>query len=85
MKFNFKNIDKDLLCGINEVKDELGIELAPDGIAVEVGRAEEGISITKNGDSVSVAYGKKNEFFRALSQIKYVYLYILNYELIYCY
>ena len=72
MKINFKGIDEKLLWGVNEVKDQIGIELG-DGVAVDVKKCGEGISIVKNGDVIELTYGKDNEFFRALSQIKYVY------------
>ncbi len=72
MKINLRGIDEKLLGGVNEVKDQLGIELCDDGICVCVKQAGEGISIEKNECGIALTYGKKNEFFRALSQIKYV-------------
>ena len=72
MKLKFNNIDEKLLFGINEVKDQLGIELGDDGVCICVKQEGEGISIAKNECGLSLTYGKTNEFFRALSQIKYV-------------
>ena len=72
MKVSFKNLDSTLLAGIEEVKAQLGIELGNDGICVCVSQTGEGISVAKNECGIALTYGKKNEFFRALSQIKYV-------------
>ena len=72
MKIKFNNISEELLSGINEVKDQLGIEMSDDGVCVCVKQVGEGISVEKNECGISLAYGKKNEFFRALSQIRYV-------------
>lgn len=73
MKINFRGIDEKLLWGVNEVKDQLDIELVESGVTVDVKKCGEGISVVKNGYNVELTYGKDNEFFRALSQIKYVY------------
>ena len=72
MKIKFNGIDPALVAGVDEVKDQLGIELCDDGVCVCVKQGGEGISIAKNECGIALTYGKKNEFFRALSQIKYV-------------
>ena len=72
VKLNFKGISEKLLWGINELKDQIGIEISDDGIELLAVQSGEGISIVKNGDKIALTYGKTNEFFRALSQIKYV-------------
>ena len=73
MKINFRGIEEKLLWGVNEVKDQLDIELVESGVTVDVKKCGEGISVVKNGYNIELTYGKDNEFFRALSQIKYVY------------
>ena len=72
MKFNFKGIAPALLGGVNEVKDQLGIELCECGTLVDVRQAGEGISLEKKGDTIELTYGKANELFRALSYLKKV-------------
>ena len=72
MKIKLNGVAPELLAGVNEVKDQLGIELCDDGLCVCVKQAGEGITIAKNDCGLALTYGKKNEFFRALSQIKYV-------------
>ena len=72
MKIKFLRIDDNLLWGVSELKNELNIELSDGGIPVIAEKCGEGISIVKNGDGIKITYGKNNEFFRALSQIKYV-------------
>ena len=72
MKLKLNGIDPALLAGVEEVKAQLGIEICDDGTCVCVKQAGEGISIAKNECGIALTYGKKNEFFRALSQVKYV-------------
>jgi hypothetical protein len=73
MKLDFNGLSPELLKGVNEVKGQLGIELCECGIQVDVNQGGEGINIVRNGDRITLTYGKTHEFFRALSQIKYVY------------
>ena len=73
MKIKLNGIAPELLAGVNEIKDQIGIELCDDGICICVKQEGEGISITKNACGLSLTYGKTNEFFRALSQLKYVF------------
>ena len=72
MKFNFVGIDPALSVAFDEVKAQLGIETCTCGVTVNVKQAGEGICIEKCGDSIAITYGKKVEFFRALSQLKRV-------------
>ena len=73
MKLKFNGLPSELLAGINEVKDQLGIELCECGLSVDVKQSGDGINIVKSEEGISLTYGKTNEFFRALSQIKNVY------------
>ena len=72
MKFNFKNIDPTLVSGLSELAAQLDIGLCECGVLVDVKQEGEGIVIEKKSDSIALTYGKKNEFFRALSQLKRV-------------
>ena len=72
MKFNFKNIDESLTWGLNEIATQLDIEQSDDGLCVCVKQTGEGITIAKNECGIALTYGRKNEFFRALSQLKRV-------------
>ena len=72
IKICFNGLDEELLFGINELCDQLGIEICKCGTAVDVKQEGEGISIVKTEGGVSLRYGKKHEFFRALSQLKKV-------------
>ena len=72
LKLNFAEIDASLVTGIKELEEQLGIINCADGIKIKAEECGEGINISHTEHGVLVRYGRKCEFFRALSQLRNV-------------
>jgi len=70
LKLNFIGLDDALVEGIKELAPQLCINVCADGIKVKTEETGEGISIFKSEDGITLCYGRKHEFFRALSQLR---------------
>ena len=72
MKLFFQNLPEELRAPAAEVLSLLSLENAADGVPVEVSRCDCGFSVERSGDSISLSYARKTDFFRALTFVKRV-------------
>jgi len=71
MKVELRGDISSLVSGIGYIAEDLGIELAPGGCVIEVGRAQgNAIELHKDGRQVRLLYDKPVHFFRALALLK---------------
>lgn len=66
MNLHFTGEIKEVKFGIERLQKRLGYVLSADGICVEVKKGGNGISVTGDGNSCSIEYERKIDFFRGL-------------------
>ncbi len=73
MKFNFRNLPKELRSAVSDVLPLLEHIPASDGVAVDVVSCESGFSVEKQSGALRISYSRKADFFRALTFLNQVY------------